>query len=391
MNEKELIKNVENIKQLLTLPDYEKIDMGIELAVSLEEPKIFERLLEGSRKGDKNNNYKNRGKLLNNWMKSLITTGGELNDKPTGYYVYLSLLVNNPLTQINDIRELNLTNGYLSRLPKNFSKLQHLEKLNLQLNKLEKFPNEVLQLKNLTNLHLGWNNIKTIPDEISGLKKLQSLMLGNNSIEKISENLGNLKNLQHLDIGSNFLHDFPSCIFKLKKLMNINYINYNDNIEGFNEEVSTNISKLIPDVYIIQPVQCINCHELNYRVEDTIERHDGYFCESHDEQWDNPHYYCDCCYTYVAARGYTGESGAHTLGNNDALKPGYDYGRWFIDASAESNEDYNLRTIIKEKDGSLSAKVICELCKFNIPDNNIASYEEADKYAEENNIEYWDN
>ena len=158
MNEKELIKNVENIKQLLTLPDYDKIDMGIELAVSLEEPKIFERLLEGSGSGRRDN------KLLNNWMKSLITSEGELNDKPTGYYVYLSLLVNNPLTQINDIRELNLTNGYLSRLPKNFSKLQHLEKLNLQLNKLEKFPNEVFQLKNLTNLHLGWNNIKTIPE-----------------------------------------------------------------------------------------------------------------------------------------------------------------------------------------------------------------------------------
>jgi len=31
MNEKELTKNVEKIKQFLTLPDYDKIDAGIEL------------------------------------------------------------------------------------------------------------------------------------------------------------------------------------------------------------------------------------------------------------------------------------------------------------------------------------------------------------------------
>ena len=47
MNEKELTENIDKIKQLLTLPDYDKIDAGIELAVSLEEPKIFETLLDG--------------------------------------------------------------------------------------------------------------------------------------------------------------------------------------------------------------------------------------------------------------------------------------------------------------------------------------------------------
>ena len=115
-------------------------------------------------------------------------------------------------------------------------------------------------------------------------------------------------------------------------------------INGANEEVSKNISKLIPDVYIIQPVLCISCDDY-YRVEDTIERHDGYFCESHDEQWDNPHYYCDCCSIYVAARGYTGA--IYNLGNNDALKPGYDSGRWFIDALAESNEDYRCQNYLE--------------------------------------------
>jgi len=381
MNEKELNENIEKIKQLLTHPDYDKIDAGIELAVSLEEPKIFERLLEGSRKGG--HVYYPQLSLLNNWMKSTITSGGELNDNPAGYYIYLSLLVNNPLVDLNNIKEINLTNGYLRRLPKNFSKLQCLEKLNLQLNKLEKFPDEILELKNLTHLHLGWNNLKTIPDEISELEKLQSLMLGNNSIEKISENLGNLKNLQHLDIGSNNLGEFPSCISKLKNLLNINFINYDDEGFYFDEEgISKSILKNNSNVHIIQPVHCISCGEDDdcriYRVEDTIERHDGYFCESHDEQWDNPHYYCDCCYTYVAPRGYI---------NDDSLRSGYDSMRCFIDASF-LDEAYS--TIIKDKDGSLSAKVICELCKCNVPDSDVASYEDAEKYAEENGIEFWE-
>jgi len=388
MNEKELKENIEKIKQFLTLPDYDKIDVGIELAISLDEPKIFEMLFDGCYKGESGWKYEIygssfSGNLLNNWMKSTITSGGELNDNPAGYYIYLSLLVNNPLVDLNNIKEINLTNGYLRRLPKNFSKLQCLEKLNLQLNKLEKFPDEILELKNLTHLHLGWNNLKTIPDDISELEKLQSLMLGNNSIEKNSENLGSLKNIQHLDIGSNNLAEFPPCIFKLKSLLNINFINYDDEGFYFDEEgISKSILKNNSNVHIIQPVHCISCGEDDdcriYRVEDTIERHDGYFCESHDEQWDNPHYYCDCCYTYVAPRGYI---------NDDSLRSGYDSMRCFIDASF-LDEAYS--TIIKDKDGSLSAKVICELCKCNVPDSDVASYEDAEKYAEENGIEFWE-
>ena len=52
MNDKDLNYNIEKIKQFLILPDYNKIDAGIELAVSLEEPKIFEVLLKGSYNGE---------------------------------------------------------------------------------------------------------------------------------------------------------------------------------------------------------------------------------------------------------------------------------------------------------------------------------------------------
>lgn len=129
MNDKELELNIEKIKQFLTLPDYDKIDAGIELAVHLEEPKIFERLLDGC--SDLSTSLSYGESYLNDWLKSLITSSGTLNENPTGYYVWLSLLVNNPLLRTADIKELDLTNGYLKKIPKNFSKLENLEKLNL--------------------------------------------------------------------------------------------------------------------------------------------------------------------------------------------------------------------------------------------------------------------
>ena len=39
--------NIEKIKELLTEPDYDKIQKGIKLSVSFEEPRIFEILLDG--------------------------------------------------------------------------------------------------------------------------------------------------------------------------------------------------------------------------------------------------------------------------------------------------------------------------------------------------------
>ena len=88
MTEKELTKNVEKIKQFLTLPDYDKIDAGIELAVSLEEPKIFEGLLDGCFiKNIIIGDLMHSGRpKLNEWMKKTFISDRKLCELPTGYY-----------------------------------------------------------------------------------------------------------------------------------------------------------------------------------------------------------------------------------------------------------------------------------------------------------------
>ena len=373
----------EKVKELLSSGDYDTIDEGIQVAIDLNDSKIFDDLLDGC-----NVNGAPHDSRLNDWLKSNVTSSGELQLKPKGYYVWLSLLVNHPSYNLSEIKVLDLTNAYLTKLPDHFSKFVNLKKLNLQKNELEEFPQEVLKLKNLSHLHLGWNKIKHIPDEISDLDNLQSLMIGNNSIETISDDLGNLKNLQHLDIGSNYISDLPSCIYSLKKLININV--YNDDYDEFNSHTEE-LNEALPDCYIIQPVNCNECGDdtIFYRVEDMFDNEYGYVCEGCYEPADLPGYCCECCEIFVAPRGYTGGS-CENSGNNKDINEGYDFRRWFIDAQAEYDEGYNLKTIIKDMDGELSDRLICELSRNDIPNKDKPSYEEAEIFAEDNELESWE-
>ena len=102
-------------------------------------------------------------------------------------------------------------------------------------------------------------------------------------------------------------------------------------------DIVKQFGKALPNCYVIQPVSCLQCadDEKHYRVEDTIERHDGYFCKSCDEGWVNPALICDCCYKYVASRGITGYGDDYSSGNNENLKEGYDYHRWFMDVTTD--------------------------------------------------------
>jgi len=134
MGDKELKENIEKIKQLLTLPDYDKIDAGIELAVSLEEPKIFETLLDGC-------SLESSRPKLNEWLKKTIIEESKLNEYPTGYYVLLALLLNAPIKsnideslKLNNISELVLKKCYLQTLPYGLSRLTQLKKLDISFN-----------------------------------------------------------------------------------------------------------------------------------------------------------------------------------------------------------------------------------------------------------------
>jgi hypothetical protein len=224
VNEKETERTSNKIKQLLSLPDYNKIDAAIELAVSLEEPKIFDDLIEGC----SFNPGESRPKL-NEWMQRTIITNGSLVSHATGYYIFLSLWLNikedsniHESLKKDSLKELSLVNCYLDRLPSAFINLSKLVTLDLSKNNFSVFPNEKLLPQSLKYLIINKNpieNISSITNNIKNLKSLKILLAGNfNEDEECKNNLNwkrtpipedFSKDIEIIDLGL----DYESCGF----------------------------------------------------------------------------------------------------------------------------------------------------------------------------------
>ena len=176
----------EKVKELLSSGDYDTIDKGIQVAIDLNDSKIFEKLLQGC-KMVPSNHFKRDNKFLrpklNDLMKETMISGGKLNSG-TGYYIFLSLWLNSKdLSGLDEslnkdvIKNLSLVNCKLSRLPSSFK-----------------------SLINLQGLDLSENIFSSFPEEISFLKQLKYLIINDNSIENISFISNHLKELRNLKV-----------------------------------------------------------------------------------------------------------------------------------------------------------------------------------------------
>ena len=236
MNEKELKENIDKIKQLLILPGYDKIDAGVELVVSLEEPKIFELLfsnckiefnIEGGREGNGGGGIR---PVLNDWMKQTVIDNGKLKDIPTGYYIFLSLLLNLPDDTV---------------------------------------VHETLKLNNIVNLSLKKCHLQKLPSGLSKLKNLKILDISHNN--NLSESNSDLSKINNLEIIID--HETP-----LSHSANPKYtIKYPDDEE----------------------IECSGCSSTQESIFGMAERYDGYYC-SCDEQYNNLWFYCQCCGEKIA-------------------------------------------------------------------------------------------
>jgi len=230
--------NVDKIKSLLILPDYDKIDSGIELAISFNDQRIFEKLLDGCSIDfniEGGNDHLGPGggyrPVLNDWMQKKVIDNGKKLTSSTGYYIFLSLLLNiNRETKVHDslklenIKELSLKKCCLERLPSNLSKLSALKTLDISFN------------------------------------------------EKLTDSKSDLSNVNQLD----FLIDHGTPL--------------KHNTDG----------DAWPDIFIIkypspEEVECNGCNENQESVEGMVSRYDGYFCSSCDQDYNNLWYYCYCC------------------------------------------------------------------------------------------------
>ena len=236
MNEKELTENIDKIKQLLTLPGYDKIDAGIELTVSLEEPKIFENLLDGcSIEFTIEGGYEHCGSggghrpMLNNWLSKLQIHNGKILDQSTGYYVFLSLILNIPKdTNVDDslklenIMELSLKNCWMQILPPNMYRLSELKILDISFN---------------------------------------------GKLKKTKSDLTTLSKLEYIIDHETFLDHGFTPKFTLK----------------------TNDTSC----------ECNGCNESFESERDMVSRYDGNFCSSCDPNWNDLRVWCPCCSQWI--------------------------------------------------------------------------------------------
>jgi hypothetical protein len=232
MSDKELKHNIKEIKQLLTFKDYDKIDNGVEFARSLNDPKIFENLLNGCSIGFAiEGGYEHEGTggghrpILNDWLSKLQIQNASILENPTGYYVFLSLILNQPKDanidgslKLNNITELSLKNCWIKRLPSNMSRLSELKILDISFNR----------------------DLKESKSNLTTLKKLEYI----------------------IDHETYLSHGFTPKI------------NLKNNDES---------------------CECIGCKEIFESERNMVKRYDGNFCQHCDENWNSLRWRCSCC------------------------------------------------------------------------------------------------
>lgn len=150
-----------------------------------------------------------------------------------------NLLADSYVKISGNLKTLNLSNNYLSKIPgrngksksvllannyikkikhKDIRKLRHIEQLNLYNNQLFSISSKISKLKNLKELDLYRNNLVELPHQITTLKNLEILAISHNKLDKLPQEIINLKSLKTLFSHHNLLKTLPELPESLETL-----------------------------------------------------------------------------------------------------------------------------------------------------------------------------
>ena len=125
------------------------------------------------------------------------------------------------ISQLKNMKELDLISKGITSLPPAFGLLKNLEKLDLSYNKLSTLPPAIGQLKKLKWLNLRANLLEELP-AIELVKNLEELDLSRNMISTLPPAIGQLKKLKWLNLKANLLEELPEAIGDLENLTHLN-------------------------------------------------------------------------------------------------------------------------------------------------------------------------
>ncbi len=119
------------------------------------------------------------------------------------------------------LRDLNLSDNCLGKVPREIGNLISLTRLDLSGNRLKALPPTIGQLGLLEQLDVSSNAIGSLPSEITDLVKLKDLKLRKNQLKALPPTIGKLNLLEQLDVSSNAIGILPLGIADLVELKSL--------------------------------------------------------------------------------------------------------------------------------------------------------------------------
>ena len=150
------------------------------------------------------------------------------------------------ITKLKKVKVFNLNSCSFKKFPKELYQLDQLEELLMGVGysdssqSIGDLPEGISNLKNLRELDLGGNNISILPSDFGQLEALEELDLSENPITSLPENFGELKSLKTLNIScvDNVVdYDCSALLAKLSALESLT-------ISSYQFELYSELSKL---------------------------------------------------------------------------------------------------------------------------------------------------
>ncbi|KER33405.1 hypothetical protein T265_12619 [Opisthorchis viverrini] len=145
-------------------------------------------------------------------------------------------------SSLKSLLVLQLDSNHFDHIPSQLFKCVSLVELSMQDNKIMGvLPKELSQLVNLRALNIAYNYFTTLTDALTKLEKLEYLNLNGNSMRNVDISLRTLQQLQEISFAGCGMSSVPDDIGCLKNLMILNLSG--NRIKGFPKD-NTNLSKL---------------------------------------------------------------------------------------------------------------------------------------------------